>query len=301
MWPMDSPPLVLCEVGPRDGLQNEGVTLAPPVRAELCERLLAAGLPRVEAASFVNPRLVPQMAGAEEVLAAIHRRPGTLLAGLVLNERGLERALAAGVDEVHYAFPVTDEFACRNQNMTVHGGVATSHQIVRRCRQVGLPVTVTLSVAFGCPFEGRVPPSQVLRVVEQVQDEPPDEVAPADTIGVGVPTQVRELVHGAKELGVRRVGCHFHNTRNTGLANAVAAVEAGALTLDASVGGSGGCPFAPRATGNIPTEDLVYLLRGMGIPTGVDLEALMETSRWLGARLEKELPAMVTRAGDFPL
>jgi isopropylmalate/homocitrate/citramalate synthase len=297
---MDAPALVLCDVGPRDGLQNESVTLAPPIRAELCDRLLGAGLPRVEAVSFVNPKLVPQMAGAEEVMAAIHRRPGTVLAGLVLNERGLERALAAGMDEIHYAFPVTDTFARKNQNTTVRGGVATSHQVVRRCRQVGLPVTVTLSVAFGCPFEGRVEPEQVLRVIELVQEEPPDEIVPADTIGVGVPTQVRELVRGAQDLGARRVGCHFHNTRNTGLANALAAVEAGVLTLDASVGGSGGCPFAPQATGNIPTEDLVYLLHGMGIPTGVDLESLMATSRWLGERLNKELPAMVTRAGDYP-
>jgi (R)-citramalyl-CoA lyase len=298
--PVLRPTLVLCDVGPRDGLQNESLTLAPLVRAELCDRLLAAGLPRVEAVSFVNPRLVPQMAGAEEVMAAIHRRPPAVLAGLVLNERGLERALAAGVDEVHYAFGVTDTFSSRNQNTTVEGGVETCHQIVRRCRQAGLPVTVTLSVAFGCPFEGRVEPAQVLRVIEQVQEEPPDEIAPADTIGVGVPTQVRELVRGALDLGARRVGCHFHNTRNTGLANAVAAVEAGALTLDASVGGTGGCPFAPRATGNVPTEDLVYLLHGMGIPTGVDLDSLIETSTWLGERLGKELPAMVTRAGNFP-
>jgi isopropylmalate/homocitrate/citramalate synthase len=297
---VDRPTLVLCDVGPRDGLQNESSTLAPPVRAELCDRLLAAGLPRVEAVSFVNPRLVPQMAGAEEVVAAIHRRPPAVLAGLVLNQRGLDRALAAGVDQVHYAFGVTDTFSMRNQNTTVKNGIETSHQVVRRCRQAGVPVTVTLSVAFGCPFEGRVAPERVLRVVEQVQEEPPDEIAPADTIGVGVPTQVRELVRGARELGARRVGCHFHNTRNTGLANAVAAVEAGALTLDASVGGTGGCPFAPRATGNVPTEDLVYLLHGMGIPTGVDLHSLMETSTWLGERLGKELPAMVTRAGDFP-
>jgi len=180
--PVLRPTLVLCDVGPRDGLQNESLTLAPPVRAELCDRLLAAGLPRVEAVSFVNPRLVPQMAGAEEVMAAIHKRPPAVLAGLVLNERGLERALAAGVDEVHYAFGVTDTFSSRNQNTTVEGGVETSHQIVRRCRQAGLPVTVTLSVAFGCPFEGRVEPAQVLRVIEQVQEEPPDEIAPADTI-----------------------------------------------------------------------------------------------------------------------
>jgi len=293
-------PLVVCDVGPRDGLQNESTVLAPAVRAELCDRLLTAGLRRVEAVSFVNPTLVPQMAGAEEVMAVVRRRPGTVLAGLVLNERGLERALAAGVDELHYAFPVTDTFARRNQNTTVEGGVETGHRVVRRCREAGLPVTVTLSVAFGCPFEGAVEPARVLRVIERVQAEPPDEVLPADTIGVGVPRQVRELVRGATSLGVRRVGCHLHNTRNTGLANALAAVEAGALTLDASVGGTGGCPFAPRATGNVPTEDLVYLLHGMGIPTGVDLESLMEASRWLGERLGKELPAMVTRAGDFP-
>jgi hydroxymethylglutaryl-CoA lyase/(R)-citramalyl-CoA lyase len=274
------------------------VTLTPAARAELCNRLLAAGLRSVEAASFVNPARVPQMAGAEEVMERVERRPGTILAGLVLNERGLDRALAAGVQEVHYAFPVTDEFARRNQNTTVAGGIETSHAIVRRTRAAGLPVSVGLIVAFGCPFEGRVEPAHVLRVVEQVLEEPPDLLLLADTIGVGVPTQARELVGGTLALGVA-AGAHLHNTRNTGLANAVAAIEAGATHLDASVGGTGGCPFAPRATGNIPTEDLVYMLKGMGIATGIDLEALIETSHWLGEQLGKELPAMVTRAGDF--
>jgi isopropylmalate/homocitrate/citramalate synthase len=290
--------LTICDVGPRDGLQNESVTLAPEVRAELCDRLLAAGVGAVEAASFVNPRLVPQMAGAEEVVAAIHRRPGAVLSGLVLNERGLDRALAAGVDEVHYAFPVTDTFAQRNQNTTVAGGVEVSHAIVRRAREAGVPINVGLIVAFGCPFEGRVEPTRVLRVAEQVMEEPPDVLSVADTIGVGVPTQARELVRGVRALGVP-AGVHLHNTRNTGLANAAAALEAGATLLDASVGGTGGCPFAPRATGNIPTEDLVYMLHGMGVRTGIDLEALMTASRWLGEQLGKELPAMVTRAGDF--
>jgi hydroxymethylglutaryl-CoA lyase/(R)-citramalyl-CoA lyase len=290
--------LTICDVGPRDGLQNESVTLAPEVRAELCDRLLAAGVAAVEAASFVNPRLVPQMAGAEEVVAAVHRRPGTVLSGLVLNERGLDRALAAGVDEIHYAFPVTDTFAQRNQNATVAGGVEVSHAVVRRAREAGVPVTVGLIVAFGCPFEGRVEPAHVLRVAEQVMREPPDVLSVADTIGVGVPTQARELVRGVLSLGVA-AGVHLHNTRNTGLANAAAALEAGATLLDASVGGTGGCPFAPRATGNVPTEDLVYMLHGMGVHTGIDLEALMTASRWLGERLGKELPAMVTRAGDF--
>jgi hydroxymethylglutaryl-CoA lyase/(R)-citramalyl-CoA lyase len=199
---------------------------------------------------------------------------------------------------VHYAFPVTDTFAQRNQNTTVAGGIETSHAIVRRAREAGVPITVGLIVAFGCPFEGGVDPARVLRVAEEVMEEPPDVVVVADTIGVGVPTRARELVRGVRALGVA-AGVHLHNTRNTGLANAAAALEAGATLLDAALGGTGGCPFAPRATGNIPTEDLVYMLHGMGVDTGIDLEALMEASRWLGEQLGKELPAMVTRAGDF--
>jgi hydroxymethylglutaryl-CoA lyase/(R)-citramalyl-CoA lyase len=291
--------LTICDVGPRDGLQNEPVTLEPAVRAELCNRLLAAGLRAVEAVSFVHPGLVPQMTGAEEVVAAVRRPPGSVVSGLALNERGFERALAAGVDEVHYAFPVTDTFARRNQNTSVAGGIETSRSLVKRAKEAGVPITVTLSVAFGCPFEGRVEPAHVLRVVEQVMAAPPDLVVLADTIGVGVPSQARELVAGTLRLGAG-AGAHLHNTRNTGLANALAALESGASYLDASVGGTGGCPFAPRATGNIPTEDLVYMLHGMGVRTGIELEALMETSRWLGHQLGKELPAMVTRAGDFP-
>jgi len=290
--------LTICDVGPRDGLQNESTTLAPAVRAELCDRLAAAGVPRVEAVSFVNPKRVPQMAGAEEVMAAIDRRPGTIYAGLVLNERGYERAVAAGVDEVHYAFPVTDEFAARNQNTTVAGAIETSAGIVSRAREDGRRVTVTLSVAFGCPFEGAVDPARVLEIAERVAATTPDEIVLADTIGVGVPSQVDRLVAGTVELGVP-VGCHFHNTRNTGFANAVAAVAAGAVTLDASLGGTGGCPFAPRATGNIATEDLVYLLHGMGHETGIDLEALIEHAVWLGERLGKELPGQLHKAGTF--
>jgi hydroxymethylglutaryl-CoA lyase/(R)-citramalyl-CoA lyase len=292
--------LTICDVGPRDGLQNESTTLAPAVRAELCDRLAAAGVPRVEAVSFVNPKRVPQMAGAEEVMAAIDRRPGTIYAGLVLNERGYERAVAAGVDEVHYAFPVTDEFAARNQNTTVAGAIGTSAGIVSRAREDGRRVTVTLSVAFGCPFEGAVDPARVLEIAERVAATTPDEIVLADTIGVGVPSQVDRLVAGTVELGVP-VGCHFHNTRNTGFANAVAAVAAGAVTLDASLGGTGGCPFAPRATGNIATEDLVYLLHGMGHETGIDLDALIEHAVWLGERLGKELPGQLHKAGTFAL
>jgi isopropylmalate/homocitrate/citramalate synthase len=291
--------LIVCDVGPRDGLQNEDRVLEPAVRAELCDKLAAAGLKRIEAASFVNPKLVPQMAGAEEVMAALHRRPGTSYAGLVLNEKGYDRAIAAGVDEVHYAFAATDEFGRRNQNATTQEGLKTALSLVAKARSDRVPVTVTISVAFGCPFEGVVPVPRVLDLVERLMAIPPDEVCLADTIGVGVPSQVKALMRGARELGAA-VGAHFHNTRNTGYANAVTALERGVVSLDASVGGAGGCPFAPKATGNIATEDLDYLLRGIGVDTGIDLDALIECSRWLGLQLGKELPGMVARAGDFP-
>ena len=290
--------VTICDVGPRDGLQNEATTLAPAVRAELCDRLAAAGVPRVESVSFVNPKRVPQMAGAEEVMAAIDRREGTIYAGLVLNERGYERALAAGVDEVHYAFPVTDEFARRNQNTTVEGALETSDILVNRAANDFIRITVTLSVAFGCPFEGAVDPGRVLEIARRVAATGPDEIVLADTIGVGVPSQVETLVGGVAALGAT-VGAHFHNTRNTGYANAVAAVEAGATVLDASLGGTGGCPFAPRATGNIATEDLVYLLHGMGHETGIDLDALIGHAVWLGEQLGKELPGQLHKAGTF--
>ena len=280
-------------------MQNESRLLEPIVRAELCDRLAAAGLKRIEAASFVNPKLVPQMAGAEDVMGALHRKPGVSYAGLVLNDMGYERAVAAGVDEVHYAFAATDEFGRRNQNATTEEGLKTALSLIARARSERVPITVTLSVAFGCPFEGPVPPERVLRIVEHLMEIPPDEICLADTIGVGVPSQVKELVGGARRLGAT-VGAHFHNTRNTGYANAVAALDEGVVSLDASVGGAGGCPFAPKATGNIATEDLVYLLRGLGVETGIELDALIATSQWLGGLLGKELPGMVARAGDFP-
>jgi len=289
----------ICDVGPRDGLQNEARTLEPAVRASLCDRLASAGLKKMEAASFVNPKLVPQMAGAEEVMSALHRVPGVVYAGLVLNEKGYERAAAAGVDEIHYAFSATDEFGRRNQNATTAQGLETALLLVRLARADQRPITVTISVAFGCPFEGPVPPKRVLELVEQLMQFPADEICLADTIGVGVPRQVTELVSGSRALGAT-VGAHFHNTRNTGYANALAALDAGAVSLDSSVGGAGGCPFAPKATGNIATEDLLYLLRGMGVDTGIDLDALIGCSHWLGEQLGKELPSMVARAGDYP-
>jgi (R)-citramalyl-CoA lyase len=288
----------IVDVGPRDGLQNEEKILPPETRAELCDRLAAAGVPRIEAASFVNPKKVPQMAGAEEVVAAIDRRPGTSYAGLVLNEKGYERAVQAGVDEVRYAFPVTETFARRNQNSTVAAARELAGRLTERARLDGVRASITLSAAFGDPFEGRVEPAHVLDIVEKVAQAAPDEIVLADTIGVGVPKGVRELVEGALAFGTT-VGCHFHDTRNTGMANAVAAIESGATVLDASVGGTGGCPFAPQATGNIATEDLVYLLHGMGYETGIDLGALIEVAAWMARRLGKELPGQVYKAGSF--
>lgn len=291
--------ITICDVGPRDGLQNEPTILSAAARAELVRRLAMAGLRRIEAVSFVHPRLVPAMAGAEEVMASLQRQPGVTYSGLILNERGYDRALAAGVDMVNYAFPVTDGFAARNQNTTTDDAVELCANLVRRARQDGMPIAVALSCSFGCPFDGPVPTARVLEIAERVMLEPPDELALADTIGVGVPTRTRELVRGVRALGVR-TGVHLHDTRNTAIANAVAALDEGAEVLDASVGGSGGCPFAPRATGNVATDDVVYVLRGMGVDTGIDLDAMIATTHWLESQLGKGLPSMVARAGDFP-
>jgi isopropylmalate/homocitrate/citramalate synthase len=238
--------VTVCDVGPRDGLQNEPTVLTPETRVELVNRLSAAGVPRIEAASFVNPKLVPAMAGADEVFVELARA------------------------------------------------------LTRRAREDGVTIRVTLSVVFGCPFAGRVDPDRVLQLVHELLEDPPDEISLADTIGVAVPNHVTKLVSAAVAQGAV-VGAHFHNTRNTGFANAVAAIAAGASVVDGAIGGTGGCPFAPRATGNIATEDLVYLLEEMGIPTGIDLDAMIETSHWLGEQLGKELPSLVARAGGFPV
>ena len=290
--------VTICDVGPRDGLQNHPTTLEPVVRAELVNRLAATGLPRVEAVSFVNPARVPQMAGAEEVVAAIERRPGVVYAGLALNEKGYDRLLAAGLDEVHFAFAASETFNERNQGSSVEASVAAAMRIVARAREDGLRASVTIATAFGCPFEGRVDPQRVAELAAQVAGAGPDEIVVADTIGVAVPRLVRDLVAAVARLGPA-TGAHLHNTRNTGYANALAAIEGGATLLDASLGGIGGCPFAPRATGNIATEDLVYLLHGEGIATGVDLDALIGIAEWLEGVLGHELDGQVYRAGAF--
>ena len=283
----------ICEVGPRDGLQNEKDVLPPETRAELVNRLAAAGLPRVEAASFVSAERVPQMAGAEAVVEGIQRREGTVYSGLALNEQGYDRLRAAGLDEVRFAIAATESFSKRNANASVEEAVSAAEEVLARAREDGVRSTTTISVAFGCPFEGRVDPDKVVELAERLRGA--DEVVLADTIGVATPGQVKELV-GRTEAA----GFHGHNTRNTGFANAYAALEGGATTLDASIGGLGGCPFAPRATGNIATEDLVYMLEGDGVETGVDLDALIAISEWLEGMLGRPLEGQLYRAGRFP-
>jgi isopropylmalate/homocitrate/citramalate synthase len=291
--------VTVVEVGPRDGLQNEPDVLAPEVRAELVRRLASSGLGVIEAASFVDPRRVPQMAGAEEVVAALDRASGVVYAGLALNERGYDRLAVAGLDEARFSFGATESFNQRNQNASVQESLEAATRIVARGRADGIRTAVTISVAFGCPFEGEVDEGRVLELAAEVADAGPDTLLLADTIGVGVPGQVRRLVSAAAALGVQ-LGGHFHNTRNAGYANALAALEAGASVLDASVGGLGGCPFAPNATGNIATEDLVYLLEREGVETGIDLDALIAVSEWLESVLGRRLEGQVYRAGPFP-
>jgi hydroxymethylglutaryl-CoA lyase/(R)-citramalyl-CoA lyase len=266
------------------------------VRAELVNRLAAAGVPRIEAVSFVRPERVPQMADAEDVVAAIERRAGVEYAGLVLNERGYERLAASGLDEVHFAFAATEEFNRRNSGASVEESVDAAGRIVERALADRIRPTAAIGVAFGCPFEGAVDPGRVAALAARLVEAEAREIVLADTIGVAVPRRVRELVGRVAPLGVP-VGIHLHNTRNTGYANAVAALEAGATVLDASVGGIGGCPFAPRATGNIATEDLVYLLDGEGVETGIDIDALIGVAQWLETQLGRELEGQVYRAG----
>jgi isopropylmalate/homocitrate/citramalate synthase len=285
--------VLLCDVGPRDGLQNEPEKLAPDVRAGLVDRLADAGLRRIEAVSFVRDDRVPQMAGAEEVAAAINRRDGVEYAGLVLNERGYERFRSTGLDRVNVTLGATESFNRRNGNASLAEARQRVEAIVAEADE---PTTATISVAFGCPFEGEVDPGAVADLAASLDA---DEIVLADTIGVSSPASVRALVERVAQSG-RAVGFHGHNTRNTGYANSLAALAAGAAVLDASVGGLGGCPYAPKATGNVATEDLAYLLEREGIDTGVDLDRLIAVSAWLESVLGRPLEGQVYRAGAFP-
>jgi hydroxymethylglutaryl-CoA lyase len=273
-------PVEIVEVGPRDGLQGEPAVLDTATKVEFIGRAVAAGVRRIEVASFVNPKRVPQMADAAAVLQALPRLPDVQYVGLVLNRKGFERAADAGCSEI---------------------GIEAWRDIAAAAGRAGIRAQVTVSVAFGCPFEGELPVQRVVDLARRLAEADPFEIALADTIGAGVPAQVTELVSRVREAvpGVA-LRCHFHNTRNTGLANAWAAVQAGVRTLDASLGGIGGCPFAPAATGNIPTEDLVYMLHRCGYATGIDLAAAIATGRWLQEQLGRPVPGMLVKAGDFP-
>jgi len=291
----------IVEVGPRDGLQNESARLPTPVKVEFIRRALDAGVRRVEVASFVNPRRVQQMADAEAVLAALPRSDDVSYVGLVLNRAGFDRAAAAGCREIGMVVFTTDEFNRRNQGVTSAESVRTWREIAAAAQSAGIRAQVTISAAFGCPFEGEVPVARVVDIAQAVAEAVPFEIAIADTIGVGVPGQVAETFgRVAEALPGMTLRGHFHNTRNTGLANAYAAVTAGARVLDASLGGLGGCPFAPAATGNIPSEDLVYMLGRMGIETGIDLGRAIETARWVEQHVGHPVPGMLAKAGDFP-
>lgn len=290
--------VTIVEVSPRDGLQNESTILPTEAKIELIGRLVDAGLRRIEAVSFAHPKLVPAMADAEAVMAQVPRRAGVSYAGLVLNRRGLDRAIAAGVDEINVVAGVSDTFSRRNQNVGTDEAMAAAIDVIAQAD--GLFTTLTLSTAFGCPFEGEVPADRVIELAVAGAKAGAQEICLGDTIGVGVPSQVRELAAGIRAETDVPLRFHFHNTRNTGFANAVAAIEAGSTVLDSSAGGVGGCPFAPAATGNIATEDLVYLLERMGIGTGVDLPALLPTAQFLTEQLGHEVPAMLPRAGVFP-
>ena len=292
----------IVEVGPRDGLQNEKAILDVGQKLDLIGRLQAAGAKRMEVVSFVNPNRVPQMAGAEEIMAALPAGSGLSRIGLVLNMRGWERAVAAGCDEANVVVCSSDGFGIRNQGANVAEQIEAMHAIAaRQASEGGPPISVTFSTAFGCPFDGEVPQERVVSLAREAANAKVDEIALADTIGVADPWMVRARVEAVREvIGDIPLRLHFHDTRNTGLANAFAGVEAGVDILDASCGGLGGCPFAPAATGNIGTEDLVYMLERAGFETTYDIKALMETAQWMSGLLDKPIAASVTRAGLFP-
>lgn len=291
----------IIEVSPRDGLQNEPTMLPTASKVELVERAVAAGASRVEVSSFVSPKHVPQLADAEAVFATIGRADDLRLSGLILNERGFQRALAVDVAEINFVIVASDTFNRKNQGVSTEESIQAWSRLASQAAEHGVFTTVTIAAAFGCPFEGEVPLDRLARVIEATLESPPDELALADTIGVATPSDVRQRIEVARRISPRiPLRCHFHNTRNSGLANAVAAVEAGVLRLDSSIGGIGGCPFAPAATGNIPTEDLVYILERMGYSTGLDLDQLCSSAIWLGEQLESVVPGMLSRSGPFP-
>jgi hydroxymethylglutaryl-CoA lyase len=291
----------IVEVGPRDGLQSEPEVLPTASKVKFIEMAIEAGIRRLEVASFVHPKRVPQMADAEALIERLPRREDVSYIGLIMNERGLDRALATGIDEVGMVIVASDTYNRKNQGVGTDESVAAWRGIAKRARDNGLKANVMISSAFGCPYEGEIGIDHVVELAKKVVDTGPAELGIADSIGVAVPPQVSDLLGAVREaVGELPLRCHFHNTRNTGLANAQAAVESGVTWLDSSIGGIGGCPFAPAATGNIPTDDLVYMLDRSGIETGVSLKKIIGVSRWLETELGRNVPAMLPKAGVFP-
>ena len=291
----------IVEVAPRDGLQADPADLSTAQKVELIERLAAAGHTRIEATSFVSPKAVPKMADGDAVMAGVPRSAEVSYSALALNQRGVERAIAAGVDEVCGVVVATEAFSQANQRATVAESVQRWRDISDAARASGVKTAVTVSAVCGCPYEGRVAAESVFDIVSELAETQPDELALADTIGAGVPPQVADLFAGARERapGIALRG-HFHNTRNTALANIAAAIDTGVRVFDSSLGGVGGCPFAPKATGNVATEDVVYLVHEMGFDTGLDLDALIDTTVWLESQLGHGVPSLVAKAGGFP-
>ena len=293
--------LSINEVGPRDGLQSEPEILSTSSKLEFIRRAVDAGIKRLEVASFVHPKKVPQMADAEALLAALPLLDDVSYVGLIMNERGLDRALDTSVHEVGMVVVATDTYNRRNQGVSTNDSIDAWLRIAGRAKSNGKIPNVMISAAFGCPFEGEVDPGKIVEIAKKVLEADPAELGIADSIGVAVPMQVTDLVHRLRdEFGSIPLRFHLHNTRNTGLANAQAAVDAGVDSLDASIGGVGGCPFAPAATGNIPTDDLVYMLDRSQVETGVSLQSIIETSLWLEQELGRSVPAMLPKAGIFP-
>jgi hydroxymethylglutaryl-CoA lyase len=293
--------ITIVEVGPRDGLQSEPEILPTDSKVMFIEKAIEAGIRRLEVASFVHPKLVPQMADAEALIERLPQRDDVSYIGLIMNERGLDRALATAVHEIGMVVVASDTYNRKNQNVGTDESVAAWKSIGKRAKENGLRANVMISSAFGCPYEGKVEADRVIELARQVVEIEPAELGIADSIGVAVPGQVSDLLGSVREvIGEIPLRCHFHNTRNTGLANAYAAVEAGVTYLDSSIGGIGGCPFAPAATGNIPTDDLLYMLDRSGIETGVSMDKIIEVSRWLEGELGRGVPALLPKAGGFP-
>ncbi len=292
----------IVEVGPRDGLQSDAVILPTATKLELINRLIDAGVRRIEVASFVNPKRVPQMADAEAVFAGLQKRDDVNYIGLVLNRKGFDRALAAGCRDISMVTAATDEFGLRNQGAPVSESLLEWQEIAPLARAANARAEITISVVFGCPFAGEVDPQRVVDIAQQVASVEPSAIVLADTIGVAVPKQVRDLFMRVRAAVPAHIAlrAHFHNTRNTAIANAQAALDAGVRSFDASVGGIGGCPFAPNATGNVASEDLLYLFKRSGLQCDIDLARMIETAHWLGTKLGKSMPSMLSRAGEWP-